>query len=205
MQWDEDGELCIWLTWIDDCIVIGNANVVARESAKLMSLCDCEDVGLVELYDGIYEKALVGAGIGGGFVHSSELNVKNYNKAMKSADMDELSKWIKGMDEEHARFLFNEVWTAVLKENYKDVMPITMTWALKLKANGVVRARCNERGSEQIPNVHYDPNSKSSPVTTQTAIFIAFTILMMNKCYVTRVIDVKGAFLKGKLRQKKKN
>jgi hypothetical protein len=35
---------------------------------------------LVELYDGIYEKALVGAGIGGGFVHSKELNVKNYNK-----------------------------------------------------------------------------------------------------------------------------
>jgi hypothetical protein len=93
---------------------------------------------LVELYDGIYEKALVGAGIGGGFVHSSELNVKNYNKAMKSAGMGELSKWIKGMDEEHARFLFNKVWTAVLKENYKDVMPITMTWALKLKANGVI-------------------------------------------------------------------
>jgi Reverse transcriptase (RNA-dependent DNA polymerase) len=153
---------------------------------------------LGELYDGIYEKALVGAGIGGGFVHSSELNVKNYNKAMKSADMDELSKWIKGMDEEHAWFLFNEVWTAVLRENYKDVMPITMTWALKLKANGVVRARCNVRGFGQIPNVHYDPNSKSSPVTTQAAIFIAFTILMMNRRYVARVIDVKGAFLKGK-------
>jgi hypothetical protein len=46
------------------------------------------------------------------------------------------------MDEEHARFLFNKVWTAVLKENYKDVMPITMTWALKLKASGAVRVRC---------------------------------------------------------------
>jgi hypothetical protein len=97
---------------------------------------------------------------------------------MKSADMDELSKWIKGMD----------LWSAVLKENYKDVMPITMTWALKLKA----------KGFEQIPNVHYDPNSKSSPVTTQAAIFMAFMILMMNKCYVARVIDVKGVFLKGK-------
>jgi hypothetical protein len=59
------------------------------------------------------------------------------------------------------------------------------------------------RGFEQIPNVHYDPNSKSSPVTTQAAIFIAFTILMMNKCYVARVIDVKGAFLKGKFASEK--
>jgi hypothetical protein len=34
--WDEDGKLCIWLTWIDNCIVTGNENVVARESSKLM-------------------------------------------------------------------------------------------------------------------------------------------------------------------------
>jgi hypothetical protein len=76
----------------------------------------------VELYDRIHEKALVGTGIGGGFVHSSKLNMKNYNRAMKYTDMDELSKWIKGMDEEHAKFLLNEVWTAGLKENYKEVI-----------------------------------------------------------------------------------
>jgi hypothetical protein len=35
-------------------------------------------------------------------------------------------------------------------------------------------------------------------VTTQAAIFISFTILMMNPRYMARVIDVKGAFLKGK-------
>jgi hypothetical protein len=51
---------------------------------------------MVELFDSIYEKALVGTGIGGGFVHSSELNVKNYDKAMQSKDMDDLLKWIKG-------------------------------------------------------------------------------------------------------------
>jgi hypothetical protein len=50
VQWDEDGELCIWLTWIDNCIIIGNENVVAREIAKLMSLFDCEDVGPMEEY-----------------------------------------------------------------------------------------------------------------------------------------------------------
>jgi hypothetical protein len=30
-----------------------------------------------------------------------------------------------------------------LKGDHQDVIPITMTWALKLKSNGVVRARCN--------------------------------------------------------------
>jgi hypothetical protein len=44
------------------------------------------------------------------------------------------------MDEEHARFLFNEVWNAVLRGSHQDVILITMTWALKMKANGVVRA-----------------------------------------------------------------
>jgi hypothetical protein len=151
-----------------------------------------------EFMEQMCEAAMVGAGIGGGFNHTSELNVKNYNKAMRSNDLDELSKWIKGMDEEHARFLANEVWIAVLKDEHKGVKPITMTWALKMKASGVVRARCNVRGFEQIPKVHYDPSAVSSPVTTQAAIFTAFTLLTMNRSYVARIIDVKGAFLKGK-------
>jgi hypothetical protein len=41
----EKVELCIWLTWINSCIVIGTENAVARESAKLMSLFKCEDMG----------------------------------------------------------------------------------------------------------------------------------------------------------------
>jgi hypothetical protein len=52
--------------------------------------------------------------------------------------------------------------------------------------------------------VHYDPDSKSSPVTTQAALFVAFTIMMMVGNFVARVINVKGAFLKGKLHQKTK-
>jgi hypothetical protein len=52
VRWDDDDELCAWLTWIDDCIVIGNENVVARESAKLMSLFDCDDVGPMKEYIG---------------------------------------------------------------------------------------------------------------------------------------------------------
>jgi Reverse transcriptase (RNA-dependent DNA polymerase) len=51
-KWDEQGELCMWLTWIDDCVVIGKEDTVARESAKLMSLFECEDIGLMEEYVG---------------------------------------------------------------------------------------------------------------------------------------------------------
>jgi hypothetical protein len=52
------------------------------------------------------------------------------------------------------------------------------------------------QGFEQIPHVHCDPNSKS-PVTTQAALFVACTIMMMTGVFVARVIDIKGAFLKG--------
>jgi type II secretory pathway component PulJ len=98
----------------------------------------------------IHKTALVSASIGGGFNHSSELNVIKYNQAMQANDLEELTRWIKGMDKEHTRFLFNEVWVAVLKGDHKDVIPKAMAWALKLKANGVVRARCNVHGFEQI-------------------------------------------------------
>jgi Reverse transcriptase (RNA-dependent DNA polymerase) len=94
------------------------------------------------------------------------------------------------------------VWIAVLRGSHQDVILITMTWVLKMKANGVVRARCNVQVFEQIPNVHYDPDLKSSPVTTQAAIFITFTIMMMATHFVARIVDVKGAFLKGRLASK---
>jgi Reverse transcriptase (RNA-dependent DNA polymerase) len=51
-KWDDKDELCSWLTWIDDCIVISTEDVVARESAKLMSLFECEDVGPLVEYIG---------------------------------------------------------------------------------------------------------------------------------------------------------
>jgi hypothetical protein len=28
--WDEQGDICIWLTWIDDCAAIGKESVVMR-------------------------------------------------------------------------------------------------------------------------------------------------------------------------------
>jgi hypothetical protein len=49
----------------------------------------------------MYEYALVGAGIGGGFNHSSELNVINYNQAMRAKDMEDNAngsqEWMRSM------------------------------------------------------------------------------------------------------------
>jgi hypothetical protein len=49
-KWDEQGELCMWLTWIDDCVVIRKEDTAAKESTKLMSLFECKDIGLMEEY-----------------------------------------------------------------------------------------------------------------------------------------------------------
>jgi Reverse transcriptase (RNA-dependent DNA polymerase) len=51
-RWDENGELCMWLTWIDDCIIIGSSDVVNREKEKMMRLFECDDVGPMEEYVG---------------------------------------------------------------------------------------------------------------------------------------------------------
>ena len=40
------------------------------------------------------EMALIGAGIGGGIKHTSELKVLNYKKAMQRSDADEWGKEI---------------------------------------------------------------------------------------------------------------
>jgi hypothetical protein len=51
-RWDENGELCLWLTWIDDCIIIGSKDGVDREKKKMMQLFEGDDVGPMEEYVG---------------------------------------------------------------------------------------------------------------------------------------------------------
>jgi hypothetical protein len=51
------------------------------------------------------EMALIGAGIGGGFVNTEELQVMNYNEAIKS----EKDKWDYAVQKEHDRMTNNKV------------------------------------------------------------------------------------------------
>jgi hypothetical protein len=53
--------------------------------------------------------ALIGAGIGGGFVNTEELQVMNYNEAIQS----EKDKWDYAVKEEHNRMTDNKVFQPV--------------------------------------------------------------------------------------------
>jgi Reverse transcriptase (RNA-dependent DNA polymerase) len=95
--------------------------------------------------------------------------------------------------------LRNTVWTAVDKDTLKATNKVlTTTWAMKKKPNGSYRARINARGFKQLDGLHYDSSATSPPVTNDTTIRVIFTLAMLAgwKGYV---IDVKGAFLNGRL------
>ena len=79
-----------------------------------------------------YELGNVGAGIGGGFGNTQELNVKKYNKAMNGQDA---VKWAKEVAKEHGRMLTDRVWHPRLRGAGKAFKTITSMWAMKKKAS----------------------------------------------------------------------
>ena len=92
-----------------------------------------------------YEIGNVGAGIGGGFGNTQELNVKKYNEAMDGQDAVE---WAKEVAKEHGRMLKDRVWRPRLRGAGRAFKTITSTWAMKKKANRDRRACVNARGFE---------------------------------------------------------
>jgi hypothetical protein len=140
------------------------------------------------------EIACVGAGLGGGFEHTTELHVMKYDTAMKTADAN---SWKMAVEEEHNRMVDNEVWTPVPKSEVPvGAKVLTSTWAMKKKANGTFRARLNGRGFEQVPGIHYDPKFLAAPVVSLMTIRIVFVLMIMAN-WTAHVLDVRGAFLKG--------
>jgi galactokinase/mevalonate kinase-like predicted kinase len=89
------------------------------------------------------EIMLVGAGIGGGFNHTSELIPMKYNEAMSSKDSEQ---WKKAVEEEHQRMVDHKV---KKKDVPQGTKVLSSTWAMKKKSNGKFRARINARGFEQ--------------------------------------------------------
>jgi hypothetical protein len=82
----------------------------------------------------IGEFGLIGAGIGGGFVNTSELHVLKFDEAMTKTDKP---NWNKAVLEEHDRFTDNTAFQAVNKDEIpKDTKIITSTWAMKKKDSG---------------------------------------------------------------------
>jgi hypothetical protein len=74
--------------------------------------------------------ALIGAGIGGGFVNTEELHVMNYNEAIKL----ENDKWDYAVKEEHDRIIDNKVFQPVPIEKIPEgTKRMTSAWAMKKK------------------------------------------------------------------------
>ena len=140
------------------------------------------------------EFGFVGAGLGGGFEHTSELHPMKYDEAMSKPDKD---KWKKGVEEELQRMLKSKVFKAVPKSKVPPGAKIlTSTWAMKKKANGTYRARINARGFEQIEGEHYDATATAAPVVNEATIFIVLIVMVMGGMYA-ELMDVRGAFLHG--------
>jgi hypothetical protein len=76
---------------------------------------------------------------------------------------------------------------------------MTSACVMKKKSNGTYRARINARGFEQVESEHCDMDTKSSPVTCIVTIRIAMTLIVMTS-WAAHLMDVHGAFLKGKFR-----
>jgi hypothetical protein len=144
--------------------------------------------------DELGEIMTVGAGIGGGFEHTSELRPMKYEEAMAGP---KAKYWDKAVDEEHDRMKHHVVFKAVPKSEVPKFAKILgSTWAMKQKANGVLRAHLNALGYQQLPGQHYEETGISLPVVNEASIFIIFILIIMGRMYA-ELNDVKGAFLCG--------
>ena len=151
-----------------------------------------EEIGALT-YDEVSEIMAVGAGIGGGFLHTSELKPMKYEEAM-AKDPD---GWGKAVKKEYDRMKEHEVFQAVKKEDVpKGAKVLTSTWAMKQKADGTLRARLNARGFEQKAGEHYEETGVSSPVVNEASIFLILILTCMAGWYM-ELNDVNGAFLNG--------
>eukprot|EP00957_Ditylum_brightwellii_P138425 10550537-Ditylum_brightwellii.AAC.1 len=90
-----------------------------------------------------FEVAGVGAGIGGGFVHTWQLKAMKYEQAMATNDVG----WAKLVKEEHQMMLDNKVQHPIKMQDVpRGATILTSTWACKLKSNGTKYAWINRRG-----------------------------------------------------------
>ena len=103
----------------------------------------------------------VGAGLGGGFNHTSELHVMKFKQAIRSADKEQ---WQKAVDKEYEWMHKHKVWEVVQWDDVPaDAKGLTSTWEMK-KSNGKFGARVNVQGYKQVDGIHYDADLMSAPV-----------------------------------------
>jgi Reverse transcriptase (RNA-dependent DNA polymerase) len=147
---------------------------------------------------GCISYGLVGAGTGGGFMDTQELHVMKFNEAMQTHNKDE---WLKAVAEEHdcmkKYVVFKQVKQSKLPKNAKV---LSTTWAMN-KAHGKFRARLTARGYEQINGIHYDEDTKATPVVNEMMILVVF-VLMLLVGWNAHIVDVNGTFLHSRFKEK---
>ena len=172
----------------------------ATQTRYLSQMLELDNVEVANLTltsnDDNVEFLLVGAGIGGGFTHTSELKVMNYRDAMASADVE---AWKVEVGEEKKRFDRCKALSPVVLRSLipRNAKVMTTVWAMKKKTNGKLRGRLNVRGYEQRDGEHYFGDNISAPVTNANSVRISLTLMASNPKWVAEVIDVEGAFLQG--------
>ena len=113
-----------------------------------------------------------------GIKHTSELNVLNYKKAMRSPDAEE---WHREIRNEKAQFKKYNALTAVPRSLLpKGAKVLMTTWAMKLKLNGTQRGRLNACGYKQVNGSHYTSDSIAAPVTNPITVRIVLVLYCMN-------------------------
>ena len=50
-RWSDD-ELILWISWVDDCLVVGSKHQVLKAKEEMKSLFDCDDIGELKEYVG---------------------------------------------------------------------------------------------------------------------------------------------------------
>ena len=101
--------------------------------------------------------------------------------------------------------VINRVWEPLDKKKLLEgAKVITSTWACKKKSYGTYCGQLNTREYEQVAGKHFDPTSTFAPVTNKAIIRIVLVLILLADC-VERIYGIKGASLKGKFENGKKN
>ena len=189
---------------LDAGIVTRSGQSISKPTRLIEEMGACSyEIGLSvaeqEYYNVMWKMnkvALVGAGIGGGFIDTNELHVMKYKEAMAGKDAD---KWQKAVDKEHECMMKHEVWMSMpIEEVPENSKILTSTWAMKKKANGTYRARMNAQGYEQVDGVHYNEDSKAAPVVNEIVIRMVMVLIVM-ALWWAELLDVQVAFLTGEM------
>ena len=108
-------------------------------------------------------------------------------------------EWRNAIRLEFSQIIKNMVW----KRTGVDILPegrigISTKWIFKEKKNGVFCARLVAKGYDQIAGVDFQENF--APVTSDVTLRMLL-VLWISKAYYAETLDVKTAFLHGKLEE----